>query len=154
MYRRTLPNGFAVITITWEPVAEREVWAGFATNFEGFEPLAANEISCSSALAQAAVWRAKLSCFTEGAWAFRPMKPGLSDAGGFSRGHLESVPAMDTLPAKIVERLFGVEKEAPVRRPRTPEQENAADRWTTPVLLERAAYLRNLAKYGNGFAIE
>ena len=61
---------------------------------------------------------------------------------------------MDILPAKIVEQIFGVEKETPVRRPRTPEEENAADHWTTPVLLERAAYLRKLAKFGNGSAIE
>ncbi len=61
---------------------------------------------------------------------------------------------MDPLSPKIIDQLFGTEKELPVRSPRNHESEAVADHWTTPVLLERAAYLRKLARHGSGSATD
>jgi len=60
---------------------------------------------------------------------------------------------MDRIAAKILNELFGVEKELPAPAPKA-EPRNAADHWTRPILLERGAYLGKLAKYGEGSASE
>ncbi|HEY1804558.1 MAG TPA: cupin domain-containing protein [Terracidiphilus sp.] len=39
-------------------------------------------------------------------------------------------------------------------RPKKAEPQNPVDHWSPPLLLERAAYLRKLAKHGNGSASE
>jgi len=45
-------------------------------------------------------------------------------------------------------------EEVPPRSRRSPEEGAATDHWSPPVLLERAAYLKKLAWYGNGSATE
>jgi mannose-6-phosphate isomerase-like protein (cupin superfamily) len=64
---------------------------------------------------------------------------------------------MEPIDHKILRELLPVEKEVPVpsrskrgRRDEPPE----ADHWTHAVLLERAAYLRKLARYSEGSASE
>jgi uncharacterized RmlC-like cupin family protein len=61
---------------------------------------------------------------------------------------------MDEISAKILNELLGAEKELPARPVSRGEQPPAADHWTRPVLMERAAYLAKLAKYGEGSATE
>ena len=61
---------------------------------------------------------------------------------------------MDRVSAKILNELLGVEREVPQRPAPRSEQQGAADHWTRPILLERAAYLAKLAKYGEGSASE
>ena len=61
---------------------------------------------------------------------------------------------MDRVPAKILSQLLGVDTEAPLRPTPRPKPQGAADRWTRPILIERAAYLAKLAKYGEGSATE
>ena len=61
---------------------------------------------------------------------------------------------MDGISAKILNELLGAEKELPVRPLSRGEQPPAADHWTRPILMERAAYLAKLAKYGEGYAKE
>jgi len=60
---------------------------------------------------------------------------------------------MDRVAAKILNELLGVEKELPAPAPKA-QPRNAADHWTRPILLERAAYLGKLARYGEGSASE
>jgi mannose-6-phosphate isomerase-like protein (cupin superfamily) len=61
---------------------------------------------------------------------------------------------MERIAEKILSQLLADEKELPVRAAPKPEQRDAADHWTRPILLERAAYLSKLAKYGDGSASE
>lgn len=61
---------------------------------------------------------------------------------------------MDRLPAKILNQLLGVDNDAPLRPSPGPKPQSAADHWTMPILMERAAYLAKLAKYGEGYATE
>ncbi len=61
---------------------------------------------------------------------------------------------MDGISARILNELLGAEKELPVRPVSRSEQPPAADHWTRPILMERAAYLAKLAKYGEGSATE
>jgi len=61
---------------------------------------------------------------------------------------------MEGISAKILKELLGTEKEMPARPVSRGEQPVAADHWTRPILLERAAYLAKLAKYGEGSASE
>lgn len=60
---------------------------------------------------------------------------------------------MDQDSSKIFERLVAAEQLPPRRRERD-AAETEADHWSHPVLLERAAYLRNLARAGDGSASE
>jgi len=64
---------------------------------------------------------------------------------------------MEPIDHKILRELLPVEKEvpAPARSKRRRKGEPAeADHWTHAVLLERAAYLRKLARYSEGSASE
>ena len=62
---------------------------------------------------------------------------------------------IDDFSAKILKDLLdGGERNLPARRAPKPEQQNAADHWTRPILMERGAYLSKLAKYGEGSASE
>src|SRR5579864_6462517 len=61
---------------------------------------------------------------------------------------------MDGISAKILKELLGAEKELPIRPVSRGEQPAAADHWTRPILMERAAYLAKLAKYSEGSATE
>jgi mannose-6-phosphate isomerase-like protein (cupin superfamily) len=61
---------------------------------------------------------------------------------------------MDGISAKVLEELLGIEKELPTRSVSRSEKAAAADHWTRPILLERAAYLAKLAKYGEGSGSE
>lgn len=45
-------------------------------------------------------------------------------------------------------------EEIALRDKRSPDEAATADHWSPPVLLERAAYLKKLARYGNGSASE
>lgn len=64
---------------------------------------------------------------------------------------------MDDISKKIWNELLPPEREvvprAPRVRPRKDEPPHA-DHWPAPILLERAAYLRKLAKHGDGQASE
>lgn len=55
--------------------------------------------------------------------------------------------------ANRILRDVNLEQIAP-RNKRSPEEREAADHWLPAVLLERAAYLKKLARYGNGSASE
>jgi mannose-6-phosphate isomerase-like protein (cupin superfamily) len=57
---------------------------------------------------------------------------------------------MDQISQELLKEILPVEKEVspPVHRKSRPA--NAADHWSHPVMLERAAYLRKLARYGEG----
>lgn len=61
---------------------------------------------------------------------------------------------IDEFAGRILNQLAGVEKELPQPAVLKPMQPNMADHWTRPVLLERAAYLGKLARYGDGFESE
>jgi len=61
---------------------------------------------------------------------------------------------IDDFAGRILKELVGVEREGPAIAVTKPEQQDAAGHWTRPVLLERAAYLGKLAKYGDGSACE
>lgn len=62
---------------------------------------------------------------------------------------------MDSDASRIFERLVAAETlpPRPTRRDKA-DEEQAVDHWCTPVLLERAAYLRKLARAGEGAASE
>ncbi|MFP5236580.1 MAG: hypothetical protein ACLGSD_11820 [Acidobacteriota bacterium] len=60
---------------------------------------------------------------------------------------------MDQDSSKIFERLIAAEQLPPNRREREAGEEYS-DHWSHPVLLERAAYLRKLARAGDGSASE
>lgn len=60
---------------------------------------------------------------------------------------------MDQDSSRIFERLVAAEQLPPRRRERD-ATEAEADHWSHPVLLERAAYLRKLARAGDGSASE
>ena len=60
---------------------------------------------------------------------------------------------MDQDSSKIFERLMAAERLRPSRREREAGEEEA-DHWSHPILLERAAYLRKLARAGDGSASE
>ena len=57
---------------------------------------------------------------------------------------------IDDFAGRILKEVVGVEKERPQPAASKPEQPNAVDHWSRPILLERAAYLGKLAKYGDG----
>ena len=59
---------------------------------------------------------------------------------------------IDDLANRIL-RDVNLEEVAP-RNKRSAEEGAAADHWSPPVLLERAAYLKKLARYGSGSASE
>lgn len=57
--------------------------------------------------------------------------------------------------AEILQRLFSVENGSPERAPTPIKSESrSCDHWSAPVLLERLAYLRKLARFGDGSASE
>ena len=60
---------------------------------------------------------------------------------------------IDKVSAQILRTVLADEPAAPPVR-RTDTDTAAADHWTSPVLLERGAYLRKLARAGNGEASE
>lgn len=59
---------------------------------------------------------------------------------------------IDDLANRIL-RDVNLDEVAP-RSKRSPEEGAAADHWSPPVLLERVAYLKKVARYGNGTAGE
>ena len=59
---------------------------------------------------------------------------------------------MDKLSGEILKQLLPAEPE--VEAPLEPTEIRSLDHWSSPVLLERAAYLRKLAKLSNGSASE
>jgi mannose-6-phosphate isomerase-like protein (cupin superfamily) len=61
---------------------------------------------------------------------------------------------MDDFSQKILKELLPVEKELAPRAPSKKDEAPHIDHWSHPVLLERAAYLRKLAKFGDGQASE
>jgi mannose-6-phosphate isomerase-like protein (cupin superfamily) len=63
---------------------------------------------------------------------------------------------MDEFASQILRELLPVEKEVPAsKKSRSRKDEPPhADHWSQPILLERAAYLRKLARYGEGEASE
>ncbi len=61
---------------------------------------------------------------------------------------------MDRISTKILNELLGPDKEMPPRPASKDQRQPAADHWTRPILLERAAYLGKLARYGQGSASE
>ena len=62
---------------------------------------------------------------------------------------------MDKYSEQILKELLPLEKEIPVKRVKSIVKEPAhLDHWSQPILLERAAYLRKLAKAGDGQASE
>lgn len=61
---------------------------------------------------------------------------------------------MDSIAAKILDELLGRQKELPSRHVPRSERQPPADHWTRPILLERAAYLAKMARYGQGSANE
>lgn len=61
---------------------------------------------------------------------------------------------MERVAAKILKELLGGEGDLAQRTTPRPQQPDAADHWTRPILLERAAFLSKLAKYGEGSAGE
>ncbi len=67
----------------------------------------------------------------------------------FSSRKLEDV--MDLFPEDILKKLFPAEKEfVPPAAAARAGPRNPVDHWPTALLLERAAYLRKLARHGNG----
>lgn len=61
---------------------------------------------------------------------------------------------MDRDSSRLFERLIAAEQLPPRTRARDKADESDADHWSMPVLLERAAYLRKLARAGDGSASE
>src|SRR5262249_22199776 len=61
---------------------------------------------------------------------------------------------IDDFSARILKELVGVDPKHLEFSAAKPEQQNAADHWTRPILMERAAYLGKLARYGEGSASE
>jgi len=62
---------------------------------------------------------------------------------------------MDDFSKTILKELLPVEKELPVPpKAKRKRREDALDHLSSPILLERAAYLRKLAKHGDGSAGE
>jgi mannose-6-phosphate isomerase-like protein (cupin superfamily) len=62
---------------------------------------------------------------------------------------------MDQSLTRTLLELLPPEKEIPFPAVRKSRQQSASvDHWTNPVLLERAAYLSKMAKYGSGLASE
>jgi mannose-6-phosphate isomerase-like protein (cupin superfamily) len=61
---------------------------------------------------------------------------------------------IDDFAGRILGELIGVEKERPLPSVSKSEQQNGAAHWTRPILMERAAYLGKMAKYGDGSASE
>ena len=64
---------------------------------------------------------------------------------------------MDELSSQILRELLPVEKEVAPASKKSRSRKNEpphADHWSQPILLERAAYLRELARYGAGEASE
>jgi len=61
---------------------------------------------------------------------------------------------MDDFSAKILGELLPAEKEVPLPKRRRKQQPPHLDHWSRPVLMERAAHLRKLAKFGDGQASE
>lgn len=64
---------------------------------------------------------------------------------------------MDGFELKIAKELWRPEKEVTLAEPKerqSKDQSPQADHWSLPVLMERAAYLRKLAKHGDGQASE
>ena len=55
-------------------------------------------------------------------------------------------------PEDILGRLIGAEERALPRKKSDRERERSCDHWTAPVLLERAAYLRKMARASEGAA--
>jgi len=56
---------------------------------------------------------------------------------------------------EILKELLPAEKEVPAAKPRKAAQPAAAsDHWSPAILLERAAYLRQMARHGDGSASE
>jgi quercetin dioxygenase-like cupin family protein len=61
---------------------------------------------------------------------------------------------MDPLSKAIFKEMLPAEKEIQPAATSQTERLTSADHWTPAILLERAAYLRKLAKYGEGWASE
>jgi mannose-6-phosphate isomerase-like protein (cupin superfamily) len=62
---------------------------------------------------------------------------------------------MDKYSDQLLKQLLPAEKEIPVKRVKPLSKEPShLDHWSPPILLERAAYLRKLAKAGDGQASE
>ena len=63
---------------------------------------------------------------------------------------------MDDYSRQILKELLPVEKEVIPARVKAKRKDEAPhlDHWSSPILLERAAYLRKLAKHGDGQASE
>src|ERR1035441_8481753 len=62
---------------------------------------------------------------------------------------------MDRLSKEILKELLPAEKDADALASSSPAgRRSPVDHWSTAVLLERAAYLRKLAKHGDGSASE
>jgi mannose-6-phosphate isomerase-like protein (cupin superfamily) len=64
---------------------------------------------------------------------------------------------MDKVPMEIWKKLLPAEQDplaVPVKPRKRKDEAANADHWAAPVLLERAAYLRKLAKAGDGQASE
>jgi len=61
---------------------------------------------------------------------------------------------MDDLAKVILKELLPAEKPAATSSAKSQNREDALDHLASPVLLERAAYLRKLAKLGDGVASE
>ncbi len=56
---------------------------------------------------------------------------------------------------EILQRLFSVENDSPVRTQSPARSDSrSCDHWSAPVLLERIAYLRKMARFGEGIASE
>lgn len=56
---------------------------------------------------------------------------------------------------EILEKLLSIERDRPaLPKSRTAVNSRSCDHWSRPVLLERAAYLRKLARFGDGSASE
>lgn len=61
---------------------------------------------------------------------------------------------MDDISKTLLKEILPPEKEVPLPSPRTARPAGSADHWAHPVLLERTAYLRKMARYGEGAASE
>jgi quercetin dioxygenase-like cupin family protein len=61
---------------------------------------------------------------------------------------------MDDISKALLKEILPQEKEVPLPAPRAIRPAGSADHWSQPVLLERTAYLRKMARYGEGSASE